>query len=93
MIDDGYFNLEEVPANEDFDLSFDDDEFVDFEEKSNGIDHADDDFFGDEEEKEAELEEGKEGERIMEIQSDKNKILEEIPEEDEDLVRIFRFGG
>jgi hypothetical protein len=30
MIDDGYFNLEEVPANEDFNIEASDDEFGDF---------------------------------------------------------------
>lgn len=30
MIDDGYFNLEEVPADEDFNLELSDDEFGEF---------------------------------------------------------------
>ena len=67
MIDDGYFNIEEVPANEDFEIPSDDEEFDEFEEDKLDIE--------DEEEEEAEFDEEADEEQKVDEEGN-DKILE-----------------
>jgi len=91
MIDDGYYNIEEVPADEDFDIQLDDD----LDDLSvGGEDEEERDVNLEEEEAEYDNEGEAQGQgepKITEIQTTKDiPYVEEnaIQDEDEELVRI-----
>ena len=79
MVDDGYFNVEECPVDEDFDISSGDDDLLAEEDDDDKENEVDDD------EGEKEYGEDEDG-NLMEIQMDKKEQKNPDTQDEDDLV-------